>query len=323
VGVTAQIEEAPRPGEARSGSRIGAAYDGSNVIFRALRACGWGPLLNLGYHPFGRPFTLLNYALVPGTLTPYHRLSAAQMRLVKQSVRLLGLSATDRARVLDIGCGRGASSFVIANLSPAAAVVGLDLLAENLGVAGTLYHGTPNLSFVRADAHDVPFRAGSFDRVLCLEAAFHFSDRNRFLQQVAQALAPGGRAVVVDFMWRNERDRQIWDDEPTRMVRQTWQWENFDSIARYESHAEANGFRVEAKHDWTGHVTAPLITLLSWAMVCSRSAWGQRLLTRYVPLLEPFTAEDWRELDRQGAAHCYVARRARYVALVLRRHKGS
>jgi ubiquinone/menaquinone biosynthesis C-methylase UbiE len=303
--------------------RVRGAYDASRVVFRALRACGWGTLLNFGYHRFGRPFTLLNFVLAPELLTPYYRLATAQMRLVKRSVSLLRLPASERTRVLDVGCGRGTSSFVMASVCPNASVTGLDLLPENMHVAQTLYRNTPNLRFLRGDAHELPFPAASFDRLLCLEAAFQFRDRNRFLQQMAHVLAPGGRAVIVDFMWRQEEDRQIWEHEPTRLVRKIWEWENFDSVERYSSNAEANGFRVEARHDWSAHVTAPLVTLLSTALPLSRTSWTLRFLKLYVPLLSSFSAEEWAELRRQGAAHAYVARHVRYVALVLQRQPAS
>ena len=44
---------------------LASAYDASDVTFRVLRAFGWGPLLNLGYYPFGKPLTLLNFLATP------------------------------------------------------------------------------------------------------------------------------------------------------------------------------------------------------------------------------------------------------------------
>ncbi len=76
------------PSRAQSVSRVpfvptvAAAYDASNVTFRVLRAFGWGPLLNLGYYPFGKPLTLFNFLLSPFIVTPFLRLPAAQLKLV-------------------------------------------------------------------------------------------------------------------------------------------------------------------------------------------------------------------------------------------------
>jgi len=51
---------------------VAAAYDGSSVLFKALRACGWGPLLNLGYYPLWNPASWLD---VPGSQVSYRRKS--------------------------------------------------------------------------------------------------------------------------------------------------------------------------------------------------------------------------------------------------------
>jgi hypothetical protein len=64
---------------------VAAAYDASNVTFRVLRAFGWGPLLNLGYYPFGPPLTLFNFLVTPFIFTPFFRLAAAQVHLVKKA----------------------------------------------------------------------------------------------------------------------------------------------------------------------------------------------------------------------------------------------
>lgn len=36
------------------------AYNGSKLVFKALRAVGWGPLLNLGYYSYLTPWNWLD-----------------------------------------------------------------------------------------------------------------------------------------------------------------------------------------------------------------------------------------------------------------------
>jgi MPBQ/MSBQ methyltransferase len=59
------------------------------------------------------------------------------------------------------------------------------------------------LSFVLADACAIPCKPGSFDRLLCLEAMFHFASRRAFLQQAADALCHGGRLAFTDILLAN------------------------------------------------------------------------------------------------------------------------
>lgn len=296
---------------------VAAAYDASNVTFRMLRAFGWGPLLNLGYFPFGPPLTLCNFLITPLLFAPFFRLPAAQLSLVKRSVALLNLH--DGRRVLDIGGGRGTSSYMMANTFPHLHVTSIDLLPENVAAARTLYGNTPNLTYLEGDAMHLDFPDRSFDRVLCLEAAFHFPNRARFLSELARVVDAGARAVIVDFMWKNDDAQHIRENEHTRLVQSTWHWEDFDSVHEYRHNARENGFEIEACLDWSPHVTAPLRTIFDSVARLAKPSWGRALLVRYNPLLRALSDEDWQGFIRSAAAHQYIHRYTQYVALVLRR----
>ncbi len=305
------------PSQAPLVPAVAAAYNASNVTFRVLRAFGWGPLLNLGYYPFGKPLTLLNFLVTPFIFTPFFRLPAAQLNLVRKSVALLDLRSG--RRVLDVGCGRGTSSYVMANAFPHVHVTGTDLLAENLAVARTLYGNTPNLTYLEGDAMNLDFPERSFDRVLCLEAAFQFRHRARFLSELTRVVDAGARVVIVDFMWNNDEARRMCNEEKRRLVQSTWQWEDFDSVREYQHNAQENGFEVVACLDWSSHVTAPLRVIFDGVGGLAQRTWGRALLMRYHPLLRALTDEDWQEFIRSARAHKYVHRYTQYVALVLSR----
>jgi len=296
---------------------IARAYDASNVTFRVLRAFGWGPLLNLGYYPFGKPLTLLNFLVTPLVFAPFFRLQAAQLTLVKKAVALLDLRRG--RRVLDVGSGRGTSSFTMANAFPHAHVTGIDLLPENVAVARTLYGNTPNLTYLTGDAMTLDFPERSFDRVLCLEAAFHFSDRARFLKELSRAADTETRVVIVDFMWNDDDARRICNDEDSRVVQRTWQWQSFDSVREYRHNAQANGFEIEACLDWSSHVTAPLHTVFDLVARLAGWARGRAVLMQYHPLLRALSDADWVEFIRSARAHKHIHRYTQYAALVLKR----
>jgi MPBQ/MSBQ methyltransferase len=296
---------------------LASAYDASNVTFRVLRAFGWGPLLNLGYYPFGKPLTLLNFLVTPLIFMPFLRLPAAQLKLVKKAVALLDLPGG--RRVLDIGCGRGTGAYIMAYAFPHTQVTGIDLLPENLAVARTLYGNVPNLRYLAGDAMNLEFPDRSFDRVLCLESAFQFPDRAGFLSEIARVVDTGARVVIVDFMWKSDEARAICQDARSRLVQRTWQWENFDSVREYRDKAQANGFQVDACLDWSSHVTAPLGTIFAAVAGLARWAWGRAALRQYHPLLRALTDEDWQEFIGSAGAHRYVHRHVQYVALVLSR----
>jgi 2-polyprenyl-3-methyl-5-hydroxy-6-metoxy-1,4-benzoquinol methylase len=97
-------------------------------------------------------------------------------------------------RVLDVCCGVGYGSFVLASAG-ASAVLGIDIAEEAIGAART-QPPLPNLSFAIHDAC-VPYpNAGSWDLVTCFEGIEHVPDPKKLVANVHGALQPGGVAIV-------------------------------------------------------------------------------------------------------------------------------
>jgi ubiquinone/menaquinone biosynthesis C-methylase UbiE len=70
-------------------------------------------------------------------------------------------------------------------------------------------HPLPGLDFVHGDAEDPPFSDESFDAVLNVEASHAYPRFDRFLDEVARVLRPGGHFLYVDFRGYLEYDE--WD----------------------------------------------------------------------------------------------------------------
>ena len=285
---------------------VAESYDGTNVVFRALRLETWGPtLLNLGYYSFGGGLSFLNVM---------SNMELAQQRLVRKSIDLLEVSQQDQ--VLDVACGRGKSSFMAQCLHPQATVIGIDLLDRNVQVARTLFDQVNNLTYRVGNAMDLDFPDGSFDRVMCLEAAFHFPDRLRFLNEASRVLRPGGRLVVVDFAWNTDAERVHRDDPETRIVRDIWQWSDFSSIPQYEQMGRTAGFRLLASRDWSQNVTRPMQSLFGRLSALGSTSWGRQLLAWKNPLYRSFSNEDWDQVAQAVRGHEHVRRFSKYMAFI-------
>lgn len=285
---------------------VATSYDGSNVVYRLLRLGSWGPaLMNLGYYTFRGPLVFLN---------AFSNLEFAQRRLVMKSIDLLQVDQGHR--VLDVACGRGKSSFIMHCLHPEATVIGLDLLERNVQVARTLFDQARNLSYVAGSAMDLDFPDSSFDRVLCVEAAFHFPDRGRFLREACRVLRPGGRLTVVDFAWTTDADRVHRDDPETLVVREVWQFDDMFSIPEYERVARDSGLRMVSQTDWSSRVTHPVQGLFKCLSVLGNRPWGRRLLNWRNPLFQSISPDDWRVLDHAVRSHDHTHRHSRYMAFV-------
>ena len=244
-------------------------------------------------------------------------LQSAQINLVKKAVRLLQIRVSDR--VLDIACGRGKGSYLMACLHPDACVKAIDRDEKSICVARTLYGNTPNLDYAVGDAMAIKAEDGSFEKALCLEAAFHFEDKSAFLAEAHRLLRTQSRLVLVDIMWKTDRDRVLRDQPSGQLVRDIWAWDDLYSVDQYLTASRDAGFQIGAVHDWTRRVTQPLQDIFDNIASISRSGWGRRVLMMTNPLLRTMTTEDWQEFRRSADAHHEFRLHSKYIALVLKK----
>ncbi len=99
---------------------------------------------------------------------------------------------------LDVATGGGHTAIAVA--PRVAGMIALDLTPEMLTAAAALAaeRGVSGIEFVLGDAEKLPFPDESFDLVTCRIAAHHFPDVQRFVDEVARVLRPGGRFVLQD-----------------------------------------------------------------------------------------------------------------------------
>jgi MPBQ/MSBQ methyltransferase len=156
----------------------------------------------------GRHVHLGYWEVAPLDATPCtaEEFEAAQAQLCDIVLELASLS--DGQSVLDVGCGFGGTLAAIDARRRHMRLAGLNIDRRQLDICRSLApHPSNTLSLVMADASAIPFRPASFDRVVCLEAMFHFPSRSGFLAQAVTALRPGGRLAVSDILLANPGDR--------------------------------------------------------------------------------------------------------------------
>ncbi len=99
---------------------------------------------------------------------------------------------------LDVGCGTGAVSRVLATLPGVSAVTGVDPSPVFLARARELSSSVANISFKEADGRCLPFEDNSFALVVFHTTLSHVPDPGRALAEAFRVLVPNGTVAVFD-----------------------------------------------------------------------------------------------------------------------------
>lgn len=122
--------------------------------------------------------------------------SPFQRYRIRKVLELRRPTPTDR--VVDVGCGWGTFSFVLAEL--AAEVVGVDFSERSIALCNDRLAREPheNLRFLQADGGDTGLDGGTWDLVVAADLFEHLypEDSVRVVEEAFRLLRPGGRFSV-------------------------------------------------------------------------------------------------------------------------------
>ncbi|WP_030339989.1 class I SAM-dependent methyltransferase [Streptomyces sp. NRRL S-1022] len=183
---------------------------------------------------------------------------------LRRSVRRLGLPGQGQGlRLLDLGCGTGASTAALRSVLPAAGITAVDASAGMLRRAAAK-PWADGVAFVHAPAERLAEAGvrGPFDAVFAAYLVRNVTDPDAVLAAVHGLLRPGGRLGVHEYTLSGRRaDRATWalvcrgvvqpvatllGDGP--LYRHLWRSVvEFDTAGRFERRLAAAGFeRVRA-----------------------------------------------------------------------------
>jgi SAM-dependent methyltransferase len=97
-------------------------------------------------------------------------------------------------RVLDVACGEGYGSALLARV--AAHVTGVDLSAQAIAHAKGAYAKLGNVEFLAASCTQIPIPEASIDVAVSFETIEHIEGQAAFLDELARVLKPGGVLIL-------------------------------------------------------------------------------------------------------------------------------
>jgi ubiquinone/menaquinone biosynthesis C-methylase UbiE len=119
------------------------------------------------------------------------------------------LRVPEDARVLDLGCGSGWATRLLAGYAARGLAVGLDISDEMIELARASSAEFDNAEFHVGSAARLPFDDGYFTHAFSMESLYYYEDVGAALREVRRVLKPGGLFVtVVDLYKENEPSHQ-------------------------------------------------------------------------------------------------------------------
>ncbi len=209
------------PRETQTSADVAGHYDELDFVYREI----WGEHVHHGLWRTGRE--------------PPERAVEALVDLVAER---LGVRAGER--LIDIGCGYGASAARIAALH-GGHVTGVTLSAEQLAVAAKR---PGDLSFQRQDWLANSFPDAGFDRAYAIESSEHMVDKQRFFDEAWRTLKPGGRLVICAWLAKETPTR--WEvDHLLEPICREGRLPGMGTRGDYAAMARAAGFAVAGFED--------------------------------------------------------------------------
>jgi arsenite methyltransferase len=151
----------------------------------------------------------------------------------EQAIRKLEIP--DDGRVLDIGCGNGWATRLMAEQAPDGRVVGIDISDEMVDLARESSLSLSNVEFREASAEKLSFAEGEFTHAFSMESLYYYGDIPRALQEIHRVLKSGGKFACVVDLYKENRPSHQWIVQlkvPVQLL----------SIAEYRSLFETAGF---------------------------------------------------------------------------------
>lgn len=116
---------------------------------------------------------------------------------------LAALAPSPGEVVVDVGCGPGLLTKSLAEaVAPNGAVLGLDLSASMLALAGERCAAISHVTLARADATRLPVPSGTVDAVTAAQVLLYVERPDTAIAEMRRVLRPGGRVAIMETDWQ-------------------------------------------------------------------------------------------------------------------------
>ncbi len=208
-----------------SSGTVASAYDAwtQDKLLERL----WGEHIHLGFYPSGNKNIDFR---------------KAKVQFVHELVKWSGIDKLPKgSRILDVGCGIGGSSRILAKYY-GFNVTGITISSAQVKRARELTPSGLNCNFQVMDALEMQFADGSFDGIWSVEAGAHMHNKSKFADEMLRTLRPGGYLALADWNSRDLRKYppSVFENLVLKQLLEQWVHPNFISINEFSNVLKTN-----------------------------------------------------------------------------------
>jgi SAM-dependent methyltransferase len=123
--------------------------------------------------------------------------------------------------ILDVGCGTGWLSRILAQRVPEGRVVGMDISDEMIHHARRASVESTNLVFIVGEVNEIPWEANFFQKAISVESSYYWPDPAKGIREIYRVLAEGGSAWILINYYRDNPHCHQWGEKlavPTHLL---------------------------------------------------------------------------------------------------------
>lgn len=197
------------------------------------------------YAAWSREFNM-HFGYYRAAINPLRRERMLEQMNVEVLARL-NLEGIAEPRLLDLGCGLGATLRSFARRLPQAELLGITRVPWQVENARALNHAagcSERVRVVEGDYEETALPDASYDGIYALESSCHAhgADKGVLLAEAHRLLRPGGRLIVADGFLASDRFTNALQQRIYRKLCECWVIEQLAQLDRFNARLEELGF---------------------------------------------------------------------------------
>ncbi len=133
------------------------------------------------------------------------------MPIFEPTLPLLDVKPSDC--VLDLGCGSGWATRLVAKRFQPKKIIGIDISDEMVRRATAQSKEIPNIEFHQGAAEKIPLPDKSVDKIFSIESFYYWPDQMAGLKEAKRVLAPGGKLFILINLYKDNHYSLRWAEE--------------------------------------------------------------------------------------------------------------